>query len=100
MTKQELFEKYEVNESHNVWQGADSFYSIELHRLMHDGELPKEGDKSLKWFVELSEKIRDTKWFIQNVINKREDWGSLFLTQKRMIYLLADDILKEINGDN
>lgn len=31
MTKQELFEKYSINETHNVWESTDSWMSVEVN---------------------------------------------------------------------
>jgi hypothetical protein len=95
MTKEELFKKYNINESHNVWNNQiDNWMSIEIYRLMHDGNLPPPDDKSVNWICEFLDKSNDVEWWIKNVMN-RSDWGSLYLTAKRMVYTLADEILNE-----
>ena len=97
MTKSELFKKYSINESHNIWESVDSWASIEIHRLMHGGELPTDKDKSILWLLDFLDKPKkDMKWWANNVLI-RDNWGSLFLTAKRMLYILSDKELEEIN---
>lgn len=94
MSKEELFKKYMIDETHNVWESIDGWMSIEIYRLMHDGNLPK-GDKSIKWVLDFLDKAKnDLPWWGKNVMS-RNDWGSLFLTAKRMVYTLSESILKE-----
>lgn len=96
MNKQELFEKYHVNETHNVWNtGIDSWISVEIFRIMHDGRLPTGTDLSLKYVLDFADKFKDAKEAAK--LHERDDFGSLYLTSKRMIYMFADDILKELN---
>jgi len=96
MTKQELFEKYSINESHNVWDNQiDNWMSVEIYRIMHNGELPKPDDTTIKWVCDFLDKQADMKWWAVNVMS-RNDWGSLYLTAKRMIYSFSDQILKEL----
>ena len=60
MTKENLFKKYDINESHNVWHdGIDSHCSVEIFRLMHDGKLPERGDRSVKWVIDFLDKEND-----------------------------------------
>jgi len=100
MTKEELFEKYHIDERHAAWDCMiDNWISVEIYRVMHDGELPPQDDLSTGWITEFSEKCMDVHWMF-TVLKKREDWGSLFLTGKRMIYRFADEILLEINKDS
>ncbi len=35
-------------------------------------------------------------WWVKNVMS-RKDWGSLFLTAKRMVYILSEPILQEVS---
>ena len=93
MTKEELFKKYSIDESHNEWNtGIDSWISIEIYRLMHDGRLPPPNDTSTKWITNFLDKSKnDMDWWVTNVMS-REDWGSLFLTAKRMVYMLSDKL--------
>ncbi len=97
MTKEELFARYNINESHSEWNyRIDNWMSVEIYRIMHNGALPQNNDISVKWIVEFLDKIKDTKWWTNNVMC-RKDWGSLLVTAKRLVYSLAEDILKEIN---
>lgn len=92
MTKQELFKKYSINDSHNIWDTQiDSWMSIEIYRIMHEGKLPPEGDLSIKWVREFLDKTDDMKFMSK--LMARQDWGSLYLTSKRMMYRFADKIL-------
>ena len=93
MTKQELFKKYHINETHNAWDGTDSWMRVGIHRLMHDGKLPESGDMSVKYITEFLDKTEDMTYMKE--LMKRKDWPSLYLTAKRMIYTLSEQILNE-----
>ena len=96
MTKEQLFAKYNIKETHNMWEShVDNWMSVEIYRLMHDGELPKPNDESAIWILHFLDKQDDMEWWAKNVMTRR-DWGSLYLTAKRIIYRLAERILKEI----
>lgn len=98
MTKEELFKKYSINESHNVWESIDSYMSVEIYRIMHNGNLPTQNDTSTKWVLDFLDKPKkDMAWWVKNVM-RREDWGSLYLTAKRMIYTLSAGILQEVSN--
>jgi len=92
-----MFELYKIHDAHKTWTTDDSWFSIELYRMMHNGELPPKDDLSVTWILDLNNKFADREWFVKNVINKREDWGSLFLTLKRLSFMVADKLLEEIN---
>jgi len=98
MTKSELFEKYKINETHSVWNNnIDNWISVEVYRIMHGGELPKQDDLSVKWICDfLDKKENDFQWWV-DVVMTRKDWGSLYLTAKRMIYSHCEQILEELN---
>jgi hypothetical protein len=98
MTKEQLFNKYSINESHNIWDvGIDNYSSIEVYRLMHNGELPPPNDTTTAWIIDFLDKPTcDINWWVSNVM-KRSDWGSLYLTAKRLVYLLHVEILKTMN---
>lgn len=97
MNKNELFEKYKINESHNKWDAQiDNWMSIEIYRIMHDGKLPPGDNLSLNWITEFLDKKKDMDWWIKNVMT-REDFGSLYITSKRMIYRYCDKILEQQN---
>ena len=96
LTKIELFDKYSINESHNEWDNSiDNWYSVEVFRSMHNGELPNgDNETSLKYITDFLDKCHnDTTWFF--TLKNR---GSFYLTSKRMVYKFADQILDEING--
>jgi hypothetical protein len=88
MKKEEIFKKYNIDESHNVWESIDSWMSVEIYRIMHDGVLPPPDDKSTKWVFDFLDKASDMKWLAKNVMC-RKDWGSLYLTAKRFVYLIV-----------
>ena len=97
MKKKELFKKYSINKTHNVWESSpDNWMSIEIYRIMHDGNLPPQDDLSIIWVCDFLDKETDIKWWMENVMSQPR-WGSLYLTAKRMIYHFADEILKELN---
>ena len=57
MTKQQLFAKYHINEGHKVWQPEiDNWMSVEIYRVMHDGELPPPDDTSTKYILDYLDK--------------------------------------------
>lgn len=94
MTKEELFKKYSIDESHNAWDGQiDNWMSVEVYRVMHNGNLPPQNDMSIKWVTEFLDKQKDMPWWTKNVMSRR-DWGSLYLTSKRMVYRFADELIK------
>ena len=97
MTKEELFKKYSIDESHNVWGSIDSWMSVEIYKIMHNRNLPPKGDLSTKWVFDFLDKSKnDMPWWVENVMI-RKDWGSLFLTAKRMVYTLSEPILQEVS---
>ena len=57
MTKEHLFEKYSINETHNVWDSqTDNWMSIEVYRIMNDGKLPGPNDISIEWVKDFLDK--------------------------------------------
>ena len=98
MTKKELFLKYSIDESHSAWEPLiDNWMSVEIYRIMRSGCLPPKNDKSTRWVTDFLDKKNDMKWWVQNVMS-RNDWGSLYLTAKRMVYMLSDQLLENINA--
>ena len=97
MTKQELFKKYNIDESHSEWDNSiDNWMSVELYRVMHNGNLPPQNDTSVKWITDFLDKVKsDTKFFAKLRQRQPDDFGSLFLTAKRMVYSLSDQIISE-----
>lgn len=94
MTKQELFKKYSINESHSQWYYyIDNGMSVELFRIMHDGRFPEHRDTSVKYVTDFLDKTLDTSGFMRKFMD-RKDWGSIYLTAKRMVYRFADIIIK------
>jgi len=98
MRREELFQKYSIDESHNKWDNSiDNWMSVEVYRIMHNGELPPKEDFSVMWICDFLDKQNDMKWWVKNVMSK-PNWGSLYLTSKRMVYSLSEEILHEINN--
>ena len=94
MTKEELFKKYWINETHAEWNnGIDNWMSVEIYRIMHNGELPPKDDLSIKWVCDFLDKQDDMKWWVKNVMSQPR-WGSLYLTAKRMVYRFSEELLK------
>ena len=78
MTKKELFKKYQIDESHNVWGSIDSWMSVELYRLMHNGDLPPSDNISTVWVISFLDKLKnDIEWWAK-LRRTRSDWGSLY----------------------
>lgn len=97
MNKQELFEKYSINETHAEWDNhIDNWISVEIFRIMHDGKLPDKNDLSVKYITDFLDKLKDVE-FIKKLRTERKDFGSLYLTAKRLVYDLSEQILTEIN---
>lgn len=95
MTKQELFKKYNINETHSKWNNQiDNWMSVEVYRIMHSDNLPPQNDTSVKWITDFLDKRNDMKWWVKNVMS-RPDWGSLFLTAKRLVYSLSEQIVAD-----
>jgi len=96
MTKEELFKKYSIDESHNTWDlQIDNWMSIEIYRVMHGGELPDNDNTSIIWVKNFLDKQDDMQWWATNIMS-RPDWGSLYLTAKRMLYKFADKLLETV----
>jgi len=94
MTKKQLFKKYSIDKSHAEWDNQiDNWMSVEIYRLMHNGNLPSENDISINWIIDFLDKMKNMKYVAK--IIKRKDCGSLYLTAKRMIYRFADEIIKQ-----
>ena len=99
MNKEELFKKYSIDESHSKWNnGIDNWMSVELYRVMHRGKLPPSNDMSVGYITEFLDMCngKDSSYGMK-LMKKRRDFGSLYLTAKRMVYSLSRHILKEIN---
>lgn len=95
MTKDQLFKKYHIDDSHSKWENQiDNWISVEIYRIMHDGSLPLDNDDSVQWITGFLDKQNDMPWWVQNVMS-REDFGSLYLTAKRMVYRFADQIITQ-----
>lgn len=96
MTKEKLFKKYNIDETHKEWNNQiDNRISLEIFRIMHNGRLPNEKDASSKYMIDFADKIRSAKGMIE--LRERVDFGNLYLTSKRLIYRFSEEILKEIN---
>ena len=94
MTKEQLFKKYSINESHSEWDNKiDNWMSIEIYRIMHDGKLPG-NDSSTKYMTEFLDKIKNG--LLRLKLMNRDDFGSLYLTAKRCIYRYSETILAEL----
>lgn len=97
MNKQELFKKYHIDESYYQWDNQiDNWFSVEVYRIMHNGQLPNGSEPSYKWVTEFLDKQEDMSWWVENVMS-RNDWGNLYLTAKRMVYRYASEILETFN---
>lgn len=95
MTKKELFKKYSIDESHSEWDNRiDNWMSVEVYRLMHDGNLPPGDDNSVGWITDFLDKIHDDILYTAELHKTRDDFGSLYLTSKRMVYKFADELIK------
>lgn len=97
MTKKQLFERYKIDESHGVWEPhIDNWYSIEIFRVMNNGDLPKpDGSRvEIKYIIDFLDRCHDDPKFMTS----HENWGSLYLTAKRMVYMLQAEILEYINN--
>ena len=97
MTKEELFKKYNIDESHSEWDDVmDSWYSVEIYKLLYK-KLPTTTNLKICWVISFLDKKEDMNWWLRNVMLK-SDWGSYYLTAKRMVYRYADYIIDEINN--
>jgi hypothetical protein len=92
MSKQELFKKYSIDESHSEWSNKiDNWNSVEVYRIMHGGKLPESEDHSIEWVTEFLDKQKDMPWWVENVMSK-PNWGSIYLTAKRMVYRYSEQL--------
>jgi hypothetical protein len=94
MTREELFEKYHIDESHAKWDNSiDNWMSVEVYRVMHEGNLPPADDTSVDWITGFLDKVSSDYKFRKEMMS-RADFGGLFLTSKRMVNSLSEEILK------
>lgn len=94
ITKEELLKKYGVNNSHKQWDNAiDNWFSVEIYRQTHDGQLPPPDDTSIAWVCDFIDKTKDAEYFFS-----LQNPGSHYTTAHRMIYRYADQIIKELNS--
>lgn len=92
MTKRELFKRYGVSEGHNTWDPmVDSWFSVEIYRQTHEGQLPPPDDMSIGWVLTFLDKTEDPAYFFS-----LDNPGIHYTTAKRMVYRHADAILAEI----
>ena len=93
MTKDELFKKYHIAEGHKTWEPAiDNWVSVEIYRVMHDGELPPPDDTNVKYVLDYLDKSSDPAFFFSH-----PNAGSLYTTAHRMVYRYADQLVKELS---
>ncbi len=97
-TKEELFKKYSIDESHSKYEAIDSWMGVEIFRVMHGGALPTENDTSAKYITDFLDNVKEVRGFAAELMRTRDDFGSLFLTAKRSVYMLHEEILKELNA--
>lgn len=99
MSKDELFKKYSIDESHSEWDNQiDNWCSVEVYRIMHSGNLPLDHDYSGHWITDFLDKKNDMIWWVRNVMSQ-PNWGSLYLTAKRMVYRYSDEILSALANE-
>lgn len=94
LTKRDLFLEYNLNDSHSKWDNnIDNWFSVEVYRLMHKGQLPNENDKSIVYVLDFLNRCKNC----DAEIMRNPNFGSLYLTAKRMVFAFADIIVKEVN---
>ena len=100
MTKEELFKKYNIDESHSKWDlMTDNWMGVEIYRIMNNGELPNSTNGSSKYLLDFLDKVNSDVLFVKSLRERKpDDFGSLYLTAKRSIYLCSELILKELNN--
>lgn len=97
MNKEQLFNKYNIDESHSIWDdNLDQFNSVELFRIMHNKKLPYYEINKTLWILDFLDKQEDISWWVDNVM-KLPNWGSLYLTAKRFVYRFNHLIINELN---
>lgn len=70
MTKEDLFKKYSIDETHSEWNQLDNWYSVEIYKIIR-GKLPEKGDLSTDWILEFKDKIKiDFKWWLEIIENR------------------------------
>lgn len=99
MNKQELFKKYNVDESHSEWDlTIDNWMSVEIFRVLNEGRLPRENDDTIRYCVDFLDKLRADDVFRAKIYKEHGlNFGSFYLTAKRMVYRYSGKILEELN---
>ena len=99
MNREELFKKYHIDESHNIWEPPDEWYNVDVYLEMGGDETQKNGE-CFKFVTDFLDKCRsDLKWAMKLKVKDPLRFGSMYLTSKRMVYKYADKILDELNGE-
>jgi hypothetical protein len=94
-TKQQLFNKYKVDESHSSWLQMDNFISVDLYRIMNNGNLP-ENDNNLLYVLEFLDNMADVIKAKEYMIKYPNYWGSYYMIAKKMIYRYHETILEQL----
>jgi len=92
MTEQQLIEKYHLTEEHGQWTPTDDWMSVEIFKIIHN-RLPNKRDQGFGFAIKFLDRM-DKQQF-RNTVMEREDWGSLYLTAKRMVYRHRHQIIAE-----
>lgn len=100
MTKEELFAKYKIDESHSKWDFmTDNWMGVEIYRIMNAGELPNQTNGSSKYLLDFLDKVYSDMEFVKSLRERKpDDFGSLVLTAKRSIYTCSHLLLEELNN--
>lgn len=94
MNKKELFEKYDLNKSHNVdVNEIDSRLLIQLH-VNEKGELPPEDDNGL-WVLDFLQKCKDDVRFMRRLFIE-QNLGGMHNAAKNYVYRHADSLLSAL----
>jgi hypothetical protein len=71
MNEKQLFAKYHINKSHCVWDNKiDNWSSVEIYRIMHDGELPPPDDTSTLWVCEFLDFMEKDPVFLAKIMKR------------------------------
>lgn len=91
----DIFQKYGINDSHSEWNPSiDNWVSVEVYRVMHDGNLPEPDNLDMQYVLDFLDKCDHEEGYFPHLMETRTDAGSLYLTARRMVYRYKDYLPK------
>lgn len=101
MTREELFEKYEIPQSISPWDDLDSWYSVEIYRIMNKdcSSFYINRKNTLNWVLDFLEKYSNDIQWRKTLEENYKEAKTLYITAKRIVFYFEEYLLKKINQE-